>query len=120
MEVTFQQPFMDVFFNRLLCIECRKSSKYRVMTAFTAKRNYFLTEDDLLPLRTISAENPHHKNAASVGLYSRVSVHALSEAKLAAVGITREERKRKQREREEERIKQSKLNAEEGWHANVR
>jgi hypothetical protein len=69
-------------------------------------------DDDLLPLWTISAENPHHKDAGHVRLYSRVSVQDVSEAKLEAIGITREERKHKQRERGE-KIKQSKLNAKE-------
>jgi XPA protein C-terminus len=91
MEVSSQRPFMDPFFNRLLCTECRRSAKYRVITAATAKRNYFLTDDDLLPLWTISAENPHHKDAGHVRLYSRVSVQDVSEAKLEAIGITREE-----------------------------
>jgi XPA protein C-terminus len=112
MEVSSQRPFMDAFFNKLLCIECRKAPKYRVITTLTAKKNYFLTDDDLLPLRTISAENPHHKDAGHIRLYSRVSVQDVSEAKLEAIGITREERKRKQRERGE-KIKQSKLNAKE-------
>ena len=48
------RPFIDPFWNRFLCDTCRFDDKYRVVTSYTAKHNYFLNEDDLLLLRTFS------------------------------------------------------------------
>ena len=48
------RPFIDPFWNRFLCDTCRFDDKYRVVTSYTAKHNYFLNEDDLLFLRTFS------------------------------------------------------------------
>src|SRR5271154_6318200 len=54
-----RRPFFEPFWNRPLCDVCRMDDKYRVVTAYTAKKNYFLDENDLLRLRTFSKRNPH-------------------------------------------------------------
>jgi len=92
MEVSSQRPFMDSFFNKVLCSNCKQRSIYALINAGTAKITYFLNEDDLLPLHTVSLPNPHHKSASPVRLYSRHQVQKLSERKLALKGITREQR----------------------------
>lgn len=110
MEVSYQRPFMNSFFNKVFCNECKTRSIYALINAGTAKRTYFLNEDDLLPLRMISVENPHYKSASPVRLYSRHQVRAISEQKLALKGITREERLRQQRvesERQKEAYKKA-------------
>ena len=77
-----RRPFFDPFWNRPLCDVCRMDDKYRLVTAYTAKRNYFLDENDLLRLRTFSKTNPHHKNASYARFFSRVDVQRRSELKL--------------------------------------
>jgi len=89
------RPFFEPFWNRPLCDVCRMDDKYRVVTAYTAKKNYFLDENDLLHLRTFSKRNPHHKNASYARFFSRVDVQRRSELKLRRLRTTRIERLRK-------------------------
>jgi len=71
MEDLSPRPFIDIFFKKTLCSNCKGHPKYALVTASTAKKNYFLNDNDLLPLRTMSVNNPHHKNASPCRLYSR-------------------------------------------------
>ena len=96
---TGRRPFVDLFFRRTLCERCQKGSKYAVVNATTAKKNYFLNEDDLLSLKTMSMENPHHKSGSPVRLYSREQVRKASEEKLKIQGVSREERLQQQEQR---------------------
>jgi len=89
------RPFIEPFWNRPLCDACRMDDKYRLVMAYTAKKNYFLDENDLLGLRTFSQRNPHHKNASHVRFFSRVDVQRRSELKLRRLRTTRIERLRK-------------------------
>src|SRR5271168_4347228 len=77
-----RRPFIEPFWNRPLCDACRMDDKYRLVMAYTAKKNYFLDENDLLGLRTFSQRNRHHKNASHVRFFSRVDVQRRSELKL--------------------------------------
>jgi len=86
-----QRPFIDLFFKKTLCKRCKRRPKYAPITLGTAKRNYFLNERDLLPLKTMSVENPHYKNASPVRLYSREVVQKVSGEKLRCKGIDRDE-----------------------------
>jgi len=90
-----RRPFFEPFWNRPLCDVCRMDDKYRVVTAYTAKKNYFLDENDLLRLRTFSKRNPHHKNASHARFFSRVDVQRRSELKSGRLRTTRVERLRK-------------------------
>jgi hypothetical protein len=95
---TMQLPrrhFFEPFWNRPLCDVCRMDDKYRLVTAYTAKKNYFLDENDLLRLRTFSKRNPHHKNASHARFFSQVNVQRRSELKLGRLRTTRIERLRK-------------------------
>ena len=65
------RPFIDIFFKKTLCNNCKAHPKYALVTASTAKKNYFLNDNDLLPLRTMGVNNPHHKNTSPFRLYSR-------------------------------------------------
>jgi hypothetical protein len=87
-----QRPFIQPFWNRPLCDVCRIDDKYRLVTAYTAKKNYFLDENDLLSLRTFSHKNPHHKNASHIRFFSRVDVQRRSELKLRQLRTTRIDR----------------------------
>jgi hypothetical protein len=89
-----QRPF-EPFWNRPLCDVCRMDDKYRLVTAYTAKKNYFLDENDLMGFRTFSKRNPHHKNASHARFFSRVDVQRRSELKLRRLRTTRIERLRK-------------------------
>ena len=75
-----QHPFIHP-----LCDTCRIDDKYRFVTAYTAKKNYFLDENDLLSLRTFSQKNPYYKHASHVRSFSRVDVQRLSELKLELI-----------------------------------
>ena len=79
-------PFIHPFWNRPLCDACRIDDKYRFVTAYTAKKNYFLDENDLLSLRTF---NQHYENASHVRFFSRVEVQRRSELKLQLLQTTR-------------------------------
>ena len=113
MELSSCRALMDPFFRKLLCSDCRSDPKYMLVNAGTARRNYFLIEDDLLPLRMIGKENPYHKRASPIRLYSREQIRALSEQKLLVLGVTREERL-EQREERSKRTKEGKRKAREG------
>ena len=89
------RPFIEPFWNRPLCDACRMDDKYRLVMAYTAKKNDFLDENDLLGLRTFSQRNRHHKNASHVRFFSRVDVQQRSELKLRRLRTTRIERLRK-------------------------
>jgi hypothetical protein len=93
-----RRPFFEAFWNWPLCDHCRWLDQYRLITAFTAKRNYFLTEDDLLPLRTISKDNPRYVSGGHVRYFSRVSVKRRSDAILNSMGTTRRARLIQQRD----------------------
>jgi len=93
------RPFVDGFFNLTVCRDCYNHKKYRLITAFTAKKNYFLNEKDLLGLRTVSRINPHYKNGSFVRLYSREAIAEASASKLKKKGITLRERRALQQKR---------------------
>jgi XPA protein C-terminus len=76
-----RHPFFDPFWNRPMCDRCRFAEKYRLITAYTAKKHYFLNENDLLDLKTISKENPHSKTAGHARYFSRGSVIKKSDLK---------------------------------------
>src|SRR5271168_744505 len=90
-----RRPFIEPFWNRPLCDACRMDDKYRLAMAHTAKKNYFLDENDLLGLRTFSQRNSHHKNASQVQFFSCVDVQRRSELKLRRLRTTRIEHLRK-------------------------
>ena len=96
---TGQRPFIDIFFKKTLCQKCKKRSKYALINAGTAKRNYFLNEKDLVPLKTMSMENPHYKSASPVRLYSREQICKVSDEKMRSQGIDRHERLQQQQDR---------------------
>jgi hypothetical protein len=87
-----RRPFIDPFWNRSLCDVCRFDDKYRIVTSYTAKHNYFLNEDDLLSLRTFSRKNHVYPDAAHTRLFSRFDVQQQSNRKLRRLGITRKDR----------------------------
>ena len=99
MEGGFSRPFMDPFFNKLLCRQCRDQQKYMIVNVGIAKSKYFLNEDDLLPLRTISVENPYRPWAPPMRLYSFEDIRKISEEKLLSIGKSREQRIGEQRRR---------------------
>jgi len=90
-----RHPFIHPFRNRPLCDACRIDDKDRFVTAYTAKKNYFLDENDLLSLRTFSQKNPHYKLASHVRFFSRVDVQRRSELKLELLQTTRKDRLKK-------------------------
>jgi hypothetical protein len=91
---------------------CRWLEKFRLITAYTAKRNYFLTEDDLLPLRTISNDNPRSgKTGGHIRYFSRVSAQRRSDEILRAMATTRQARLTQQRRRSEK--------ASQRWHRSM-
>ena len=96
-----RRPFMDPFWNRPLCDECRREPKYALITALTAKKSYFLNEDDLVALRTISKENTHRENAGHIRYFSREAVRRMSVDKLGRGRKSREQRVAEQRRRRE-------------------
>ena len=89
------RPFVYSFWNRGLCDACRNDDKYRLITAYTVKKNYFLDENDLLLLWTFSGKNPHYENASHVRFFSWVAVQRRSESKLQLLGTTRIDRLKK-------------------------
>jgi hypothetical protein len=99
METLAHRPFIDLFFSKALCPQCRALPKYSLITAATAKKTYFLNNNDLLPLKTMSAENPHHQHGPPVRLYSRETIRALSVTKLATAGVSLEKRRELQKTR---------------------
>ena len=90
-----RRPFIQPFWNRPLCDHCRVDDKYHLVTAYTAKKNYFLDENDLLGLRTFSQKNPHYTNGSHVRFFSSVDVQRRSELKLGRLRTTRIDRLRK-------------------------
>jgi len=91
----YRRPFIHPFWNRPLCDACRIDDKYRFVTAYTAKKNYFLDENDLLSLRTFNQKNPHYKTASHVRFFPRVDVQRRSELKLQLLQTTRIDRLKK-------------------------
>ena len=87
-----RRPFFEPFWNRPLCDRYQMNDKYRVITAYTAKRNYFLDENDLLVLRTFSQKKPHSGAAPHTRLYSRVDVQRQSRQKLRRLQTNRNDR----------------------------
>lgn len=98
MEDLRARPYMDPFFNVALCEPCRRLPKYLLVTSVTAKKRYFLNDDDLLKLKTISRQNPH-STTHHTRLYSLVEVERLSSKKLALIGTTKKERRQAQKRR---------------------
>ena len=96
-----RRPFFDPFWNRPMCDRCRFAEKYRLITAYTAKKHYFLNENDLLELKTISKENPHSKTAGHARYFSRGSVIKKSDLKRETTNTTRQEQLAKRRTRSE-------------------
>jgi hypothetical protein len=91
----YRRPFIHPFWNRPLCDVCQIDDKYRFVTAYTAKKNYFLDENDLLSLRTFNQKNPHYNNASHVRFFPRVDVQRRSELKLRLLQTTRVDRLKK-------------------------
>ena len=104
MEDLSPRPFIDIFFKKTLCNNCKAHPKYALVTASTAKKNYFLNDNDLLHLRTMSMNNPHHKNASPCRLYSREQIRAISQQKLTSQGVSRENRLQQQEARRKRAI----------------
>src|SRR5277367_6766271 len=90
-----RRPFIHPFWNHPLCDACQIDDKYRFVTAYTAKKNYFLDENDLLSIRTFNQKNPHYKSASHVRFFSRVEVQRWSELKLQLLQTTRIDRLKK-------------------------
>jgi hypothetical protein len=94
------RPF-DPFWNRPMCDRCKFAEKYRLITAYTAKKHYFLNENDLLDLKTISKENPHSKTAGHARYFSQGSVIKKSDLKRETTKTARQEQLAKRRTRSE-------------------
>jgi hypothetical protein len=90
-----RRPFIHPSWNHPLRDACRINDKYRFVTAYTAKTNYFLDENDLLSIRTFNQQNPHYENASHVRFFSRVEVQRRSELKLQLLQTTRIDRLKK-------------------------
>ena len=56
-------------FEKRLCYECRKLSKYKSICKSTAKKEYKLTENELGNLKSYERDNPHYKCSAPMILY---------------------------------------------------
>jgi hypothetical protein len=84
---------MDLFWSRTLCDQCKFRNDNRKITAFTAKQNYGLTDDDLLDLKTETGNNPH---AGQMGPYtrrfSRIAVQRRRDEKAKESNITESQR----------------------------
>jgi hypothetical protein len=91
-----QHPAMHSFFRRPLCRSCIEDDDFRLITARTANKAYFLNNTDLLSLTTISRKNPHHPHAHLIRMYSREQVKVASTAKLTRLGLTLEQRRQQQ------------------------
>ena len=109
---------MDPFWNRPLCDDCRHEPKYSLITALTAKKNYFLNEDDLVALRAISKENTYGKNAGHIRYFSREAVRRLSVEKLGRGRKSREQRLAEQWLRRE-RAREARVKMMEGRHIKI-
>jgi len=117
-----RRPFMDPFWNRPLCDECRCEPKYALITALTAKKSYFLNEDDLVALRTISKESILRENVGHIHYFSHEAVQHMSVDKLGRGRKSREQRRRREhageawvRMMEGRRIKIAKVLRENGF-----
>jgi XPA protein C-terminus len=107
-----QRPWKHGLFKRRLCSVCRQLPQFVMITATTAKQEYFLNDKDLEPLRVLSVRNPHYGSMPSMRLYCLKDVQAASEAKLKANQTTMVERRRKSLELGEQ-IKKRKIAASE-------
>ena len=96
-------PFISRFFQKTLCDSCHRSGPYELITRKLAKKVYFLSEYDLLSLRTESIKNTWYRNAY-VRIYSLAQVRALSENKLERLKVERVKRL-EQRNRRSQRAK---------------
>jgi hypothetical protein len=65
-------PLMDPFPQKLICKKfldskepkrIKQAEDRRLICTTTAKRNYFLNDEDMRPLRFISKRNPYHPNS---------------------------------------------------------
>ena len=99
MEDLSPRPFIDIFFKKTLCNNCKAHPKYALVTASTAKKNYFLNDNDFLPLRTMSVNNPHHKNTSLCHLYSREQIRGISQQKLTSQCVSHKNRLQQQETR---------------------
>ena len=97
-------PFVSRFFQKTLCDSCHRSGPYELISRKLAKRVYFLSEYDLLSLRTESIKNTWYRNGAYVRIYSLAQVRALSEKKLERLKVERVTRC-EQRQRRSQRAK---------------
>jgi hypothetical protein len=94
-----RRPYFHAFWNRPLCDACRYDEKYSIITARRARKDYFLNNDDLLLLKTISEQNKRYRNRPHTRYFSRRSVQIKSNEKLRATHTTAEERLAKQKQR---------------------
>jgi hypothetical protein len=96
-------PFFDGFWNRAFCDDCRWLEKFHLITAYTAKHNYFLTDDDLLTVRSISKDNPRSgRTGGHIRYFSCISVQRRSDEILRAMETTRQAQLTQQRRRSDQ------------------
>jgi hypothetical protein len=81
---------------RTLCEACWNSGKYQTITRKVAKRTSFLSEYDLIGLRTVSMENIWYRGGPYVRLCSLEDVRELSNKKLLGLNLGRVMRRRQQ------------------------
>ena len=118
------RPLMDPFWQRLICKKCldskdpkrmKQAEDRRLISTTNAKRNYFLDDEDMRPLRFISKRNPYHPNGPPVHYYSQVQCFGAGFCKQNAKAIgwlETKEMKKKRSIATKERIKKAKDNRE--------
>jgi XPA protein C-terminus len=103
-------PTTHAFFNIRLCHCCHSLPQYRTVTATIAKRDYRLTEDDLLPLPVAIRTNPVCATAPRMRLYIQKDVQVACDQKMAKEKTNLREEKRRAAEYGL-KVKQRKLRA---------
>ena len=94
---------INYFYNNRICRSCEKDNdKYKTITKTTAKKEYFLNDDDLEKIDCLEVNNPHYSCASSMKLYCVNQVIKLADEKYKSSfdQVKREkEEKRKIRQR---------------------
>ena len=93
----------NAVFQKGLCGDCRRSQKFKMISATKAISEYEINESDLSPLRVAYVANSYVKSRPHTYFYRLVDVQEVSRAKFAAKGTTLEDEKRKEQERREQR-----------------
>jgi hypothetical protein len=70
------RPLMDPLQRQLICEPCKqdpaKNGKFQLISTTTAKNDYFLTDEELLPLPFVSSRNPYFpRRGPAAHYYSR-------------------------------------------------